>query len=252
MNTKQKALLAATVAVLGGVGIYEARQAANARAEVSMLQQKQGPLAELAEQLRHERDNATNQLAALDQSNGRLNRNIGEVLRLRAEVTRLKSTTQPPGPNTGPAILDTSNPLWKPNWVALTPIDLAQFPDSQRIIRGKSAKDVGIATPAALLETWIWAQRTGDSAGLLKTWSFPDGTTEEQKMQQVVAVQRRAEYVRQHPDTVSETTKLRDLFELREGYYLAFLEQTGPATGTHVGYQFFHHVGDEWKVGTDR
>jgi RNA polymerase sigma factor (sigma-70 family) len=65
MTTLQKTLVTATVAVLAGVGIYEARQAANARAEVQTLQQQQAPKTEHLQRLEGELHDATNRLAAM-------------------------------------------------------------------------------------------------------------------------------------------------------------------------------------------
>jgi len=91
MTTLQKSLIAATLLAAGGVGIYEARQASVARAQVATLQKQQ---ASLAEQLARERDEAARQLAALRDDGERLNRDSTELLKLRGEVTRLKADLQ--------------------------------------------------------------------------------------------------------------------------------------------------------------
>ena len=105
MTTLQKTLVTATVAVLAGAGIYEARQAAQLRDRVQTLQQQQAPLAEQIQQLARERDDATRQLAALREDNERLNRNTGELLRLRSEATsRRRDTTQLDDPSTQAAL----------------------------------------------------------------------------------------------------------------------------------------------------
>jgi|GEM_PF-616993 len=65
MTTLQKTLVTATVAVLAGAGIYEARQAAQLREQNQTLQQQQAPLAEQIKQLQQERDDAVNRLAFL-------------------------------------------------------------------------------------------------------------------------------------------------------------------------------------------
>jgi RNA polymerase sigma factor (sigma-70 family) len=90
MTTIQKTLITATVAVLAGVGIYEARQASQLRAQVQSLQQQQAPLVEQIQQLQRERNEATNRLTSLQDDNERLNRSTGELLRLRGEVARLR------------------------------------------------------------------------------------------------------------------------------------------------------------------
>jgi len=90
MTTLPKTFVVATVAVLAWVGIYEARQAAKARAEIQALQQQQAPLAEQVKQLQTERDEATNRLVSLAGET----RPDAELLRLRNEVTRLRLESQ--------------------------------------------------------------------------------------------------------------------------------------------------------------
>jgi hypothetical protein len=93
MTTLQKTLVATTVAVLTGAGVYEARQAAQLRQQNQTLQQQQTPLAEQLQQLQRERDDATNRLASLLAENQHLkeNSNQNELLKLRGEVTRLQN-----------------------------------------------------------------------------------------------------------------------------------------------------------------
>jgi RNA polymerase sigma factor (sigma-70 family) len=90
MTALQKTLITATVAVLTGAGIYEARQATNARLGAQTLQQQQAQLIEQIRQLQKERDDATNQLGALFAENEQLNRNKDEMLKLRGEVGSLR------------------------------------------------------------------------------------------------------------------------------------------------------------------
>ena len=93
MTTLQKTLITATVAVLAGAGIYEARQASQLRDQVQALQQLQASLTEQNQQSQQERDEATRQLARLREENAMLNRNTADLLKLRSEVTRLKNDT---------------------------------------------------------------------------------------------------------------------------------------------------------------
>jgi len=85
--TLQKTLISVTLIVAVGAGIYEAFQASRLRNQVQTVQQQQ---IEQLEQLAHERDDATNQLAALRNENERLKRNTGELLKLRGEVGVLR------------------------------------------------------------------------------------------------------------------------------------------------------------------
>ncbi|HLP76057.1 MAG TPA: sigma-70 family RNA polymerase sigma factor, partial [Candidatus Paceibacterota bacterium] len=89
MTTLQKTLVTATVAVLAGAGIYEARQAAQLRDEVEV----QASLAGQIQQLQNSYAEATNRLADLLVENARLKFKPDEMelVRLRGEVTRLRS-----------------------------------------------------------------------------------------------------------------------------------------------------------------
>lgn len=94
MTTLQKALVTATVVVLAGVGIYEARQASQLRNRVQTLQKQQAPLIDQARQLERERDDATKRLAVLAQETEKLKSHSAELLQLRGEVTRLRAAAQ--------------------------------------------------------------------------------------------------------------------------------------------------------------
>jgi len=97
MTTLQKTLITATIAVVAGAGIYEARQAATMRSQVQTLQQQQAPLAQQLRQLQQDRDEARNQLAGLLAENARLKSDAGqtELLKLRGEIGRLRRVTAP-------------------------------------------------------------------------------------------------------------------------------------------------------------
>ena len=100
MTTLQKILIAATVTILAGAGIYQARQAAQLRAENVTLRQQQQQQAALAgqmQQLQHQRDDATNQLANLAAELAAAKRNPSEVLKLRGEVGSLRQENKQAG-----------------------------------------------------------------------------------------------------------------------------------------------------------
>ena len=94
MTTMQKALVAATVVVAAGTGIYEARQATRLRADVETLQQRQAPLAEEIQRLTQALGDATNQVAVLRAENERLGRDAAEILKLRGERAQLRADSQ--------------------------------------------------------------------------------------------------------------------------------------------------------------
>jgi len=91
MTTLQKTIVATTVAVLAGAGIYKTHQAAQLREQIQTLQKQQSPLTEQIRQLQQEHDAATDQLAGLIAENTRWksDTNQSELLRLRGEVNRL-------------------------------------------------------------------------------------------------------------------------------------------------------------------
>ncbi len=93
MTTLQKTLVTATVAVLAGAGIYQARQAAQLRDQVQTLQQQQAPLAEQVDKLQNRFADATNRLADLLAENTKFKsgQNQKELLALRGKVTVLSN-----------------------------------------------------------------------------------------------------------------------------------------------------------------
>jgi len=114
MTTFQKTLIAATCAAAVGMGIYEARQAAQLRDQVQTFQQQQAPLAEQAAEaagLREDNQRLRDQLKTAAEAS---EANSRELLRLRAQAgtsrqvqqenARLKSerdrlAEQPPTPS---------------------------------------------------------------------------------------------------------------------------------------------------------
>ena len=90
MTTLQKIIVGAALAAAIGTGIYEARQALQLRQQNLALQQQQAPLAGQLQQLRRERDDATNRLAALTDELARTKKIPTEVLKLRGEVGVLR------------------------------------------------------------------------------------------------------------------------------------------------------------------
>jgi len=90
VTTLQKVLVTATVAVLAGAGIYEARQAALLRSQNQALLQQQAPLTGQLQQLQKERDDATNRIASLAAELATAKKHPSEVLKLRGEVGALR------------------------------------------------------------------------------------------------------------------------------------------------------------------
>jgi predicted HicB family RNase H-like nuclease len=79
----QKTLVTATVIVLAGTGIYEARHISRLRERVNALEQQQTPLMAQIQELQRERDEAVNQIAALHAERAQPSDEHAELLRLR-------------------------------------------------------------------------------------------------------------------------------------------------------------------------
>jgi RNA polymerase sigma factor (sigma-70 family) len=88
MTTLQKAIVGAAFVATVAVGIYESRRASNLKSQVETLQQQH---VKKVHQLENTLEDTTRQLIALRKENDRLNRNMGELLKLRGEVTQLRS-----------------------------------------------------------------------------------------------------------------------------------------------------------------
>jgi RNA polymerase sigma factor (sigma-70 family) len=95
MTMMQKTLISATLAAIAGAGFYEANQAARLRDQVQALRMERAPLAEQIKQLQRERDGASNRLALLADENAYANSISAELLRLRAELSRLRRDSLP-------------------------------------------------------------------------------------------------------------------------------------------------------------
>ncbi len=94
MTALQKTIVTATIAVLAGAGIYEARQASTLRSQVQNLEQQQASLTGQIHQFQIEREGASQRIASLRDDIERLNQSTGELLKLRGEVTRLRNGAQ--------------------------------------------------------------------------------------------------------------------------------------------------------------
>jgi RNA polymerase sigma factor (sigma-70 family) len=144
MTALQKTIVTATIAVLAGVGIYEARQASQVREQNRTLQQQQAPLAEQIQQLQSERDEAKNRLALMADEIERLKSNSSELLKLRGELGRLKAEknqVRDSAANQSPSVAVSR---WTPQQLT----------------------NAGIATPLDSLQTMLWAASTGNAEAI--------------------------------------------------------------------------------------
>ena len=114
MTALQKTLVTAMVAVLAGVGLYEAYRASQLRDQVRTLQQRQAPLTAQIQQLQSERDDAAIKLASLQDATEqqRLRKEHLELLSLRGRVSQLANQLrrQNANPSTDASSNTTTDP----------------------------------------------------------------------------------------------------------------------------------------------
>jgi RNA polymerase sigma factor (sigma-70 family) len=145
MTTLSKIIIGTTLTVAIGTGIYQARQTSALRSQVESLQQQQ---TSQLEQQQQERDATATRLAALQDENERAKANSDELLRLRAEVVRLR--TNPP--NASQPSSAATNETEAPTQTAAAETELPK--DSWR--------DAGFASVQSALQTRGWAVLTGN------------------------------------------------------------------------------------------
>ena len=139
MTTLQKTIVTATIAALAGAGIYEARQTSQLRDKNQILQQTQASLTERLKQFQSEREEAGRQIATLRDDNERLNRNTGELLKLRNEITQLRPLRHQVAELQKLTAQSASGLTeWRPNQLV----------------------NVGRATPQEALQTFFWSSMT--------------------------------------------------------------------------------------------
>jgi RNA polymerase sigma factor (sigma-70 family) len=95
MTTFQKTIVTAALVVTAGAGIFEAQQNSESQKQIQNLQRQQNSANDQLAQVQRERDDATNLLAGSLAENAQLksNSNQHELLKLRGEVTQLRTTT---------------------------------------------------------------------------------------------------------------------------------------------------------------
>ncbi|MFO1488077.1 MAG: sigma-70 family RNA polymerase sigma factor [Verrucomicrobiota bacterium] len=159
MTTLQKTLVTATVAVLAGAGIYEARQAAHLRDQVESLQQQQAPLAEQIQQLQGELESSSNRVEGLVEELASARKNSAELLKLRGEVTLLRREVKAAKANAA-------------NNQAMTDVAPTRAATNQSANSDHPKETwnyAGYATPENALQTWTWAMSKNDQQTMLNS-----------------------------------------------------------------------------------
>ncbi|MDB6026555.1 MAG: hypothetical protein JWM68_2778 [Verrucomicrobiales bacterium] len=135
--------------VVVGIEIHEARQISEQQGQIHLFAQKQSPLAGQVQQLTRERDDFARQLATLRNENERLNRDTGELLKLRGEVARLRTASRTIAGANEP---DKNDP---------TEIDTQSWLNRVKLLRQRFDQWPGKKTPElALLTEQDWLRET--------------------------------------------------------------------------------------------
>ncbi|MEO7300100.1 MAG: sigma-70 family RNA polymerase sigma factor [Verrucomicrobiota bacterium] len=94
VTTMQKTLITTALVVVTGAGIYEASRSAKLQNQIQSLQQERASFTEQTKESQRAREDLANQLAAFQEENKSLRRNIAELPRLRGDVARLRKDSE--------------------------------------------------------------------------------------------------------------------------------------------------------------
>jgi RNA polymerase sigma factor (sigma-70 family) len=232
MTTIQKVFVTATVAVLAGAGIYEARQASHRQEEVQVLRQSQDSLLNQLEELRNQYIAATNaQSLARDQFN--------ELVRLRGEIGNLRSKAKEV------EMLREENRRIRSAQASGQNFDDANRPKpgAQQIIDKASWAFVGYATPEDAFQSATWAMTRGDLKTLLNS------ATPEAQKQMIKDWEGKSEneLVEQNVNGMTNVTGYRVLGKIAvsENEVNLLIHTEGEdLTPTFI----MQKVGNEWKI----
>jgi RNA polymerase sigma factor (sigma-70 family) len=147
MTAVQKTLVALTLTVAIGTGIYGVHQAAQAREQIQTFRQQQASQAEQIRQLQRERDNVINQLPGAHAENERLKSNQTELVRLRDEAAMLRQQI-----DTLAALTQTGDRAGKQKPRAF----------STNVVSRESFEFAGYATPEDTIQSMLWAKSVGN------------------------------------------------------------------------------------------
>jgi len=113
MTTLQKAVIGATVVILAGAGIYEARQNVQLQEQARTVQKQQAHLTAEIQRLQQEHDDAARRADTLSVENAQLksNQTTAELLSLRSKVTQFEAEEKDPTISAAKDWLDKVNRL---------------------------------------------------------------------------------------------------------------------------------------------
>ncbi len=149
MTTLQKTVITATLAVVAGVGIYEARQNSQLRGEIQAAINNQS---EYLQKLQREREDASNRVAWLTDELIKGKSTGLELLKLRGEVGLLRNRIRE-----------------QEKLLATLPNQRQIKPIPSGYISMESLTFAGYSTPEKAMQSWLWAMATADKTNLLSS-----------------------------------------------------------------------------------
>lgn len=163
MTTLQKTLVTATITVLAGAGVYEARKASSLESSLRLLHQQQTGLVAQREQLESELNEALRQRAAAVTDRPATEPDAAELLRLRGQIGLLRRqladlTAQAQAPTHPSQVSGPDSPA---------AVGAAQANVQGQFFSANQLFDAGTATPEAAWESRYWARAQGDYEAVL-------------------------------------------------------------------------------------
>jgi len=227
------------MAVAIGFGVYEFRQLATARMALRRLAAEPlvvpGQSRPLVSQYAVATNNLAEALAEIDRLGG--GSRDREMTRLRREKEQLQGRLlAAAGASNSAALMP---PLWR---------ELYQHPDlTQAFNFQTTGTNVGQATPAAVVQTWLWALRHGSELDMQNIWDFAPGIPESVKRDTFESASR------QPPKGPGFFYyQLVALFPLGDDEYYAWIAEISDEGGiSWVMKKTLRQEGGEWKMYYD-
>ena len=154
MTTTQKAVVAASLALAVGTGVYEVHQTNRRNAQIGLASERHAQWEQEVKALRSENIGLSNALADARQRNAAVQPSFNELMRLRGEVGLLRqrlaeseqveSTAQPV--DAAPVLEATLQPEVQPG-----------------VYPAAEWTDKGLGAPMNAALTWMWAVRSGEA-----------------------------------------------------------------------------------------
>jgi hypothetical protein len=172
----------------------------------------------------------------------RLRREHFELLKIRGEMDTLRRQA------------NETTKLWADYTRLQTVVSnyeaMAEASQARLFVRLTEAKDVGASTPARLMQSWVWAMRTGDTNRVEALWDWPSEAplaAKQRFLLQIAQATKDGEYVPTEPDAMMGFRVL-DLKPAGNGDNDLVVENFTNQGSTRQQTVRIRHTGELWKV----